>query len=489
MSPADLAGLHVVADGSLQRHQDGMVLLGGSPLRVMRLTAAGARTVDRLLDGEPVPSGGAASALVRRLLDSGMVQPADDPSPFALRDITVVIPVRGELPPALVQSFAGIAAIVVVDDASESPIETPDRNDRGVPVTLLRRTVCGGPGAARNTGLHAVTTPLVAFIDADCEPTDDWLARLLPLFADPVVAMAAPRIIAPELVGRQSVLTRYEHARSALDLGDEPGRVRARTRLPFVPSAALLARAEVLRELDGFDERMPVGEDVDLAWRLDEADWSVRYAPAATVAHRHRTHWWAWARRRFDYGTSAGPLAARHPGALVPIEASPWSAAGWGLAITGHHLSSAVVVGATTVLLSGKLDSLDQPLPISARLAAQGHLAAGRQFSEALLRPFWPLTLLALAAMPGRHRHRRRLALLVAALTPSIVDWVRDRPPLDPISYVACRVADDMAYSTGVWVGAIRARRAEPLVPELSSWPQPSRYTRWRTTGRTQRAV
>ena len=482
MTTDSLQGLRVVADDSLHRHRGGTVLLGGSPLRVMRLTEAGGRTVDRLLAGDPVPAGAVATALVRRLLDSGMVQPVAGVGPFSLADITVVIPVRGVLPPALLQQFVGVAGVIVVDDASDPPVETPERNDRGTPITLLRRTSRGGPGAARNTGLQAVTTPLVAFIDADCEPTADWLEQLLPLFADPVVALAAPRIVATEPIGPQSILARYEQHRSALDLGSTPGRVRARTRIPFVPSAALLARTDALREIDGFDEAMPVGEDVDLVWRVDEAEWSVRYVPTATVAHRHRIHWWAWARRRFDYGTSAGPLAARHPGALVPIEASPWSIAGWSLAATGHQLSGGAVAGTTAVLLSRKLESLDQPLPIAARLALRGHLAAGRQFADALLRPFWPLTLVALAVLPGR---RRRLALLVAALAPSVLDWVRDRPPLDPVAYVACRVADDLAYSTGVWVGAIRIRQSEPLVPELSSWPQPSRYTRWRTTGRT----
>lgn len=477
MSDTSLVGMRVVADGSFQRHTAGTVLLGGSPLRVMRVTESGARLVDRLLAGEVVPDSNAAVSLTRRLLDGGLVHPIAIDGPFTLADVTVVIPVRGELPPRLVHSVGAVARIIVIDDNSAVPVETPTRTDDGVPISLHRRAVHGGPAAARNAGLNAVTTALVAFIDADCEPESHWLEGLLPLFADEQVALVAPRIVPTEPVGAQSVLARFEHHRSALDLGDDAARVRARTRVSYVPSAAMLARTDVMRSLGGFDEEMQVGEDVDLVWRLDEADWSVRYAPGAQVAHRHRTRPWAWARRRFDYGTSAGPLALRHPGALAPVETSGWSIATWALAASGHLFAATGVAGATAVLLSRRLESLDHPVPVAAQLAARGHLSVGRSFAQALLRPFWPITVALVVLVPNR---RFRLTLVAAALAPSVIDWVRQRPDLDPASFVACRVADDVTYSAGVWVGALRAGTLDPLTPELVSWPKPGRYTRWR---------
>jgi mycofactocin system glycosyltransferase len=477
MTDTSLVGLRVVADGSLQRHSRGTVLMGGSPLRVMRVTENGARLVDRLLAGEAVPDSTAAVALTRRLLDGGLVHPVPIVGSFTADDVTVVIPVRGELPPRLVHTVGRVARVIVIDDNSPIPVDTPTRTDEGVPITLHRRSTRGGPAAARNTGLDAVTTALVAFIDADCEPEPDWLDALLPLFVDSQVALIAPRIVPTEPVGPQGALARFEHHRSALDLGGEAARVRARTRVSYVPSAAMVARTEVLRTLGGFDEEMQVGEDVDLVWRLDEADWSVRYQPTARVAHRHRTRPLAWARRRFDYGTSAGALALRHPGALAPVETSGWSIATWGLIASGHPFGGAAATGATAVMLSKKLDTLDQPLPAAAQLAARGHLAVGRSFAQALLRPFWPITLALLALVPNR---RFRLTVATAALAPAVIDWVRQRPDLDPVSYVLCRVADDLAYGAGVWVGSLRAGTLDPLIPELVSWPRAGRYTRWR---------
>ena len=243
----------------------------------------------------------------------------------------------------------------------------------------------------------------MAFVDADCLPRPGWLQGLLPHLVDPDVALVAPRIVSVEPDGGAAgVVARYEASRSALDLGDRPARVRARSRVSFVPSAALLGRVDVLREVGGFDVTMAVGEDVDLVWRLDEAGHCVRYEPGATVAHRHRTTLRAWARRRFDYGTSAGPLAVRHPGALVPVEATVWSVTAWGLAVAGHPVLGLGVAGGTVADLARKLGSVEDAPALAVRLAGQGHLAAGKLLAQAVVRPWWPVSLVLAAVVPSR---------------------------------------------------------------------------------------
>ncbi len=371
----ELAGLRFAPDPSVEVRSGGRVIVGGSPLRIMRLTAPGAEVARQALDGEPVPTGRAASALVRRLLDGGLVHPVAADGPHSPADVTVVIPVRGELPADVLVGLGPVAAVVVVDDASPVPVTAPTTTSAGVAVRVIRRAVQGGPAAARNTGLAAVDTALVAFVDADCVPVGSWLPVLLPHFADPAVAVVAPRIVPLDRGAATDVLARYEASRSALDLGDRPARVRARSRVSFVPSAALVARVGDLAAVGGFDESLAVGEDVDLVWRLDEGGRVVRYEPAATVAHRHRSTARAWARRRFDYGTSAGPLAIRHPGALVPVEASVWSVVAWGLGLAGHPWLGAGVAGGTAVGLARTLGEVDDAPALAAKVAAQGHLA------------------------------------------------------------------------------------------------------------------
>src|ERR1039458_2931975 len=97
-----------------------------------------------------------------------------------------------------------------------------------------------GPAAARNTGLAAADTPLVAFLDSDCVPRPGWLDPLLPHFADPAVGAVAPRIV-PHENGR-TWLARYEGASSTLDMGERPSIVRPGSRVPYVPGATLGVR-------------------------------------------------------------------------------------------------------------------------------------------------------------------------------------------------------------------------------------------------------
>jgi mycofactocin system glycosyltransferase len=158
--------------------------------------------------------------------------------------------------------------------------------------------------------LAAATTALVAFLDSDVVPEPGWLDPLLGAFADPAVGLAAPRIVA--LAPVRGWLGRYEALRSSLDLGPDPALVVPRSRVAYVPSAALVVRRDAAGA--GFDDRMRVAEDVDLVLRLHGAGWRLRYEPAARVAHDHRTRPVQWWLRKAYYGTGAAPLALRHGG-------------------------------------------------------------------------------------------------------------------------------------------------------------------------------
>ena len=80
---------------------------------------------------------------------------------------------------------------------------------------------------------------------------------------------------------------------------------------------------------DPFDAALRYGEDVDLVWRLHDAGWRVRYDPRTVVLHAEPEQWSRWLERRHRYGTSAGPLALRHPARLTPLVLTPWPTAAW----------------------------------------------------------------------------------------------------------------------------------------------------------------
>jgi mycofactocin glycosyltransferase len=540
--------------GAGSRGAGGAVLVGGSPVRVLRLTDGGAREVAGWLEGAPVPDGAAARALARRLLDAGIVHPdfsvitarggeaagghgeaagghgeaAGGDGGAARRDggaagghggvgdgapgegdVTVVVPVR-DRHDELARCLAGLRGtagpVIVVDDCSADPAAIAAIAARAG-ARVVRRPVNGGPGAARNTGLAAATTRLVAFLDSDCVPAPGWLDALLPHFADPATGAVAPRIVphdaGPGRAGR-TWLARYEGASSTLDMGARPSIVRPGARVSYVPGAALLVRREAAG--GGFQAGMPVGEDVDFVWRLAAAGWRVRYEPAAVMAHQHRVRLGAWFSRRVDYGTSAAILEELHPGDVRPMYASWWTAGAWAAALAVRPrvagLAAAAGITATaTALLARRLSRVTGeawPLParpvaspaaagdpggpagtvpaatppacpvvawpMAARLAGGGTLAAARPLGSALSRTWWPVAIPLAAAVP-----RLRLPVAALMITPPLLDWAARRPPLDPARYAAARLLDDAAYGVGVWTGCARRRQFRALAPVIGS--------------------
>jgi mycofactocin system glycosyltransferase len=439
----------------------GTVLVGGAPLRLLRLGPRGAALARGWWDGVPVPGRPAAQELARRLLDAGLAHPdpAGGPEPD---EVTAVIPVR-DRPAELARCLAGLDGmrVIVVDDGSADRAAVAAAA-AAAGALCLRRDRCGGAGAARNTGLAAVRTPLVAFVDSDCVPRPGWLAPLLRHFADPAVGAVAPRIRAHEQ--GSGWLARYEAAASALDMGPVESIVRPGARVPYVPGAALLVRRAAAGR--GFAEDMPVGEDVDFVWRLSAAGWHIRYEPRAAVGHQHRVRLGDWLRRRRDYGTSAAPLELRHPGTVPACAMSGWSALAWAAAAAGLPGTGAAITGAAAALLARRLSPLtDDPWPLAGRLAGRGTLAAGRLLGSAVARTWWPLALPAAAVIP-----RLRLPLAAALIVPPVLDWRQRRPPMPAASYAAARLLDDLAYSVGVWQGCLAHRTARPLAPALWWW-------------------
>jgi mycofactocin system glycosyltransferase len=466
-------------DRSARWAAGGRVLLAGEPLRLFRFSERGASGVRLLADGVGLEEAGRRTGadlgrLARRLLDAGALHPRPSAGPFSPADVEVVVPVRdraAELGRLLDRLAAGGAAVVVVDDGST---DGSGEVARGHGARVVSRAQPGGPAAARNLGWRSTDKGAVlAFVDSDCLPDPDWLERLLPHFADPEVGAVAPRLTGGTGTEKNAVSC-YDNTCSALDLGPRPAAVRPGTRVSYVPAAALVVRRAALEAVGGFDEALPTGEDVDLVWRLADAGWTVRYDPSVTVAHGGRTTFRALAGRRFAYGTSAGPLARRHPGRLAPVRVPAWSVLAWApLGLTRLPLRHRAAVSAGVLVAAGA--SLHRRLragtdvPLLAGLVGRAHLAALRSVRDGLLRPYAPLSVALLGS------RRARPVVLAAAVTRAGAAWWPRRRVADPATFTLLRLGDDLAYSLGVWWGCLVHRTAAPLLPRipLSGWARP----------------
>ncbi|MCE0539305.1 mycofactocin biosynthesis glycosyltransferase MftF [Kineosporia rhizophila] len=482
-------GMSVELDPEVVVKPDGTVF-GGSPARLFRLNPAGQEAFSQLRSG--VVGTAAAAALARRFSDAGLVHPQrqglpaeNEGRPARRGTVTVVVPVRdraAELERCLAGLGAGeqeaVAEVIVVDDASHDPAAVAAVAQRHG-ARVIVRTVNGGPGPARNEALKQVGTPLVAFLDSDCLPSEGWIDDLVGHFDDPLLAAVAPRVVAGGRAAR-TFAERFTQARPVLDLGGLPARVAPLSRVSYLPTAALILRREALEDVSGhrgFDEDLRFGEDVDLVWRLLEAGWRVRYDPSVEIGHEDPSAWKDLLRRRFAYGTSAAALEQRHPGKVAPLVAvaAPVSTVAALLARRPVLAAVTFAAGYADSWMALKKagtdpDDLLRPLAVGVR---ETFFGIGRWTSQFAL----PVAV-AVAAVPGNRRRGRLLAAAALVVAPPVREWLRDKPDIDPVRWTAAVLMDDAAYGAGVWAGSFRRRHFRAVRP---SW-------KWRLLGSVTRS-
>jgi hypothetical protein len=211
-----------------------------------------------------------------------------------------------------------------------------------------------------------------------------------------------------------------------------------------------------------FDPDLRGGEDVDLVWRLQAAGWDVRYVPGSTVAHQGPSAAGPWLCRRAFYGTTAGPLARRHPQALAPVSTSAWSAAVWGLTLARRPLLAVTALAASVLILARRLHGVvDHPGKVAATIAGGGTAKSALPALAGLTRAWAPVFVFGLL-LP-----RTRRAAALALVIPGLQQWWKTGADLDPIRFALFSVGDDVAYGTGVWAGSLQARTIRPLLPRV----------------------
>jgi glycosyltransferase involved in cell wall biosynthesis len=190
---------------------------------------------------------------------------------------------------------------IVVDDGSDTPLETvcaPFRNH--FELKLLRQSNFG-PATARNTGAAHAKGKFLAFTDDDCEPAADWLQTLARRFATtPGCAIGGRTLnaLADNLYSMASqILIDYLYNY----YNSDPHQAR------FFASNNMALPAAQFHEIGGFDTTFPraAGEDRELCDRWLYHGYRMVYAPEVRVYHSHtltfRTYW----KQHFNYGCAA----------------------------------------------------------------------------------------------------------------------------------------------------------------------------------------
>ncbi|HOG18400.1 MAG TPA: glycosyltransferase family 2 protein [Syntrophales bacterium] len=149
-------------------------------------------------------------------------------------------------------------------------------------VRLIANADNRGFGAACNQGLSLCRGRYVLFLNPDASLQPDALSRAVSAMdRSPFIGLAGLRILNPDGTLQPSVSYRYPGQRHCRDeLQDLPGRIAC------VLGAAMLARADILHGLGGFDEDFFLyGEDQDLCLRIRRKGYEIGYVKEAVAVH------------------------------------------------------------------------------------------------------------------------------------------------------------------------------------------------------------
>ncbi len=194
---------------------------------------------------------------------------------------------------------------LVVDDGSTDG--TGDFVEKNFPWVLLIRLEPGGLSAARNAGAAAAHGEVLAFTDDDCEPDQEWIARLRPMFLQGRYAAAGgPNLPPKPRSWEEAVVCAAPGAPSHVMLDDEEAE--------HLPGCNLVVTKAAFDTIGGFDPQFhTAGDDVDFCWRLRDAGFRLGFVPGAFVWHWRRPSIPAFLRQQLGYGHAEHLLLAKHP--------------------------------------------------------------------------------------------------------------------------------------------------------------------------------
>lgn len=203
-------------------------------------------------------------------------------------EVSVIIPTRNRqqlvgwaIRSVLNQSYADLECIVV-DDASTDGTPQVVQTIEDARLVYLRREGRGGASGARNTGIRAARSSLVAFLDDDDEWLPDKLSKQVPLL--------------------KALPDEYGMVYCWMDYFDDTGRIIQERHPTYSGDVfasvlvkqgiggcpTLLVRRRVVEEIGGFDETLPRGNDGDFIRRVCRV-YKVDVIPEVLV-HVHVAH-------------------------------------------------------------------------------------------------------------------------------------------------------------------------------------------------------
>lgn len=205
--------------------------------------------------------------------------------------------------------------VVVVDDGSTDG-SAAIASEYGFQVLS---TPNRGLSSARNTGLAVATGAVVAYLDDDARPDPHWLQHLVQALEDPEYAgVGGPNLPPPGDGAMAECVASAPGGPIHVLLSDREAE--------HIPGCNMAFRRECLEAIGGFDPQFRIaGDDVDVCWRLQRAEWKLAFSPSALVWHHRRASLRGYLRQQREYGRAEALLERKWPAKYNAVGHLTWA--------------------------------------------------------------------------------------------------------------------------------------------------------------------
>jgi cellulose synthase/poly-beta-1,6-N-acetylglucosamine synthase-like glycosyltransferase len=218
------------------------------------------------------------------------MNPTSQTTPLDRASVDVVIPVYNERQEAIEATLEAclrqtypVSHIFMIDDASEVPPAIPKRIEAGGKVSLTRLSQNQKNAAARNVGLAMCVSPLIACVNCEVLPAQDWLATCVSYLSErPEVGVCYTRTV-PDHPER--LLSRWRMRFQENRFGPATGPAH------FATGHGVLFRREAIEKVGRYNVHLGnVSEDSDICERIRAAGWDTHFiANSQCVSIQHNT--------------------------------------------------------------------------------------------------------------------------------------------------------------------------------------------------------
>lgn len=176
------------------------------------------------------------------------------------------------------------------------------------------------PAIKRDMGVEKCSGEVVAFIDDDAYPKNDWLDITLKHFEDNKISAVGGPQVTPEndnfwqkvsgamflSILNGKAVDRYYPAKSGYEVDDWP-------------SVNLLVRKNLFLKIGGFDNSYWPGEDTKLCLDIINSNQKIIYEPKGVVYHHRRSGFKRHLKQIGNYGLHRGYFAKKYPKTSLKI--------------------------------------------------------------------------------------------------------------------------------------------------------------------------